>query len=608
MMREVLTDEMQCVAEKFQSFVFEIPATEHRIPYNLFIPEHMEKGEKYPLVLFLHDLSACSQEATATLNQGVGALVWAGKEAQEKHPCFVLAPQYGEKAANDDFEVGWEAEATIELVKMLLTKYEIDENRIYGTGQSMGSMMLCEMNVRYPDFFGGCFLVAGQWNPQTMAAIKNTNTWVLVSAKDGKAFPVMQACMAQIEKAGGRVTRGGIDGNAPLEIQNAQVRYLIGNGTNLFFTWFEGDTVLPEELQQDTSGLNGGIYHVMTWRKAYYITAIHDWLFTQSRKKIDFSCKHDIMIENGDGTLCPMDEPYFRAKLVMPGTWQIESSGDYCYLVEGSEQAVLIDTGYGCGNIRSFAQSLTKKPVKYAVNTHDHFDHTAGNGYFEAVYMSAETAELATLPFPSFAGIEFPRDYQKRIVEEGDVISLGGRDLLVFKTPDHAVGSILLLDSRDGILFCGDEMTMPFGKPVTGYVETFRRYLQRVQAYRDKIRLICGGPGIADAGLIDRLAENMDYILAGHEGQIMEPETGNMAASEDKASEAERTVGAADAAETAEADKADGGTVIYDRRMPHGPDRHWDDPAELEYKRKMLHAGTCVIYDVRKVRELSSET
>ena len=166
-------------------------------------------------------------------------------------------------------------------------------------------------------------------------------------------------------------------------------------------------------------------------------------------KTIDFSCKHDRLIRNSDGSLLPMDEPYYEVESVAPGTWKILSSGDYSSLVEGEEEAIAIDTGYGAGNIREYLQTLTDKPVKNVINTHDHFDHTANNAYFEIAYMSKETEPLATIPFPSFEGIEFPRDYKKVIVDDGDVIDLGGRTLTIFKIPDHAVGSIVMLDSRE---------------------------------------------------------------------------------------------------------------------------------------------------------------
>ncbi|MCD8124032.1 MAG: MBL fold metallo-hydrolase, partial [Lachnospiraceae bacterium] len=102
---------------------------------------------------------------------------------------------------------------------------------------------------------------------------------------------------------------------------------------------------------------------------------------------IDFSCKHDILIRDEDGTLRPMDEPYFESEKVADGTWRILSDGDYSYLVEGENEAAVIDSGYGCGNLREYCQTLTDKPVKIIFNTHDHFDHTANNSYFECAYI-----------------------------------------------------------------------------------------------------------------------------------------------------------------------------------------------------------------------------
>ena len=43
--------------------------------------------------------------------------------------------------------------------------------------------------------------------------------------------------------------------------------------------------------------------------------------------------------------------------------------------------------------------------------------------------------------------------------------------------------------------------------------------------------------------------------------------------------------------------------VVYARRMPHDPDRHQDNPADIPFMREMEYAGIKVIYDVRKVRE-----
>lgn len=78
---------------------------------------------------------------------------------------------------------------------------------------------------------------------------------------------------------------------------------------------------------------------------------------------IDFSPKHNVWLRNDDGSLNRMDEPYFKSWKLAGGVWRILSSGDYSYLVEGDDEALAIDSGYGAGNIREYMQTLTDKPV-----------------------------------------------------------------------------------------------------------------------------------------------------------------------------------------------------------------------------------------------------
>ncbi len=557
-------------AEGFREFSFEAQGG-RRLAYHLFCPLEIEEGKTYPLVLFMHDAGSCSMGIMAPLIQGNGATVWAKKRAQQRHACFVLAPWYPDKAANDSFEVTWEADATIELVRELLGRYPIDEKRIYGTGQSMGCMMLCDLMLKNPGFFAGCFLVAGQWNPAVMGAVKNENIWILVSEMDEKAFPIMGACMEQVEKQGGRVIRGTLDAKASLEEQNNRVREIARAGEHIFFTWYEKDSVLPEGERPFP-----GAYHVNTWAHAYNLESIQDWLFAQSRYRIDFSCKHEVLLEDEEGIRLPMDVPHYRVAEIAPGTWQIASDGDYFYLVEGENEALVIDSGYGCGNTRAFCQSLTDKPVKRIVNTHDHFDHTANNCYFDSAYMSKETQHLATIPFPSFSGIDFPRDYPVVVIDEGYVFDLGGREIETISFPDHAAGSLMFLDKREGILFCGDELCMPFGKALNGSVEHVYQMLGKLHSRMDEIKVLYGGPGRGEKDIIVRLQENMKYILEGHEGK--------------PAGDQERP----DKQETGE-------STVYARRMPHEPDRHKDNPEDIPYLREMDYADIKVIYDIRKV-------
>ena len=238
---------------------------------------------------------------------------------------------------------------------------------------------------------------------------------------------------------------------------------------------------------------------------------------TDAGYMIDYSARHDVLILDEDGTLRPMDEPYFRAKKVAGDTWQILSDGDFSYLAAGTDHAISIDTGYGAGNIREFEQTLTPVPVRFAANTHDHFDHTAGNAYFEAVYMSRETQPLAGIPYPSFEGISFPKAKKVLTIGDGDVIELGDRRLEAIFMPDHAVGSLLFLDRKMRILFAGDEV-QDF-KRVNGNVSRVRDQLKRLAGLRSEFDMICAGPGIFPADIVEDLYKCAELILSGSEGE-----------------------------------------------------------------------------------------
>ncbi len=56
----------------------------------------------------------------------------------------------------------------------------------------------------------------------------------------------------------------------------------------------------------------------------------------------------------------------------------------HCYLICGTQKAVLIDTGLGIGNIKSVVDSLTPLSIMVAT-THVHWDHIGGHKYFENI-------------------------------------------------------------------------------------------------------------------------------------------------------------------------------------------------------------------------------
>lgn len=59
-----------------------------------------------------------------------------------------------------------------------------------------------------------------------------------------------------------------------------------------------------------------------------------------------------------------------------------EPAGVASSLIIGKKKALLIDTGYGYGDLKAVVESLTDLPVQ-VVNTHCHLDHAGGNYQFQ---------------------------------------------------------------------------------------------------------------------------------------------------------------------------------------------------------------------------------
>jgi len=147
----------------------------------------------------------------------------------------------------------------------------------------------------------------------------------------------------------------------------------------------------------------------------------------------------------------------------------------HCYLLNGSERSLLIDTGLGICNIYDEVIKLTDRPVT-AVATHVHWDHIGGHKYFPDFY--AQKSELNWLngEFPLTVEpiremvidrCDLPEEYNvdtydffqgtpTRVLKDNDVINLGDRSVYVLHTPGHSPGHMSFFEKERGYLFTGD--------------------------------------------------------------------------------------------------------------------------------------------------------
>lgn len=177
-----------------------------------------------------------------------------------------------------------------------------------------------------------------------------------------------------------------------------------------------------------------------------------------------------------------MAKNYHKVTPIDAHTWCIEEKRltQQCltYLLEGETAAMLIDTGYGFGDVCAVVSRLTQRPV-FVVNTHAHLDHIGGNHFFPDVHLheaereifrlhtdQAEVAQMVDAQIPRLLA-PLLRSFRRDIISQTisgkyhwfscpKSFDLGGRKVDVILTPGHTPGSICLLDRENRALFSGD--------------------------------------------------------------------------------------------------------------------------------------------------------
>jgi predicted peptidase len=187
-----------------------------------------------------------------------------------------LAPQFdGPRLCDDDWSVSPDLVKTKELLDHLMKTYSIDPRRVYTTGQSMGYLAGCELNIRYPDFFAGSLMVSGFWNPGRMACLGNKNMWFFVSEGDTRAYINTISAVENIEKTGAKVGRYRWDGRLGKAELERLAKLASDDGCGIKLTVFDRDSTVPVTATINNEATN----HRGVWQLVYDLEAVRDWLF-----------------------------------------------------------------------------------------------------------------------------------------------------------------------------------------------------------------------------------------------------------------------------------------------------------------------------------------
>ncbi|MFH1977707.1 MAG: MBL fold metallo-hydrolase [Candidatus Aenigmatarchaeota archaeon] len=142
---------------------------------------------------------------------------------------------------------------------------------------------------------------------------------------------------------------------------------------------------------------------------------------------------------------------------------QVSDSDSNIYLI--GDTVIDAGTGLNFTRLRDMMRIL-KQPmdeVKQVINTHAHFDHIGGDGYFVNAKIAAhkidseiiEKGDMDLSVAEFFDGNLHPRKVEIKL-NDGDKIKAGSLELEVIHTPGHTKGSICLYDKKTQFLFSGD--------------------------------------------------------------------------------------------------------------------------------------------------------
>lgn len=204
----------------------------------------------------------------------------------------------------------------------------------------------------------------------------------------------------------------------------------------------------------------------------------------------------------------PQGASWFTVKEVSSKVWAIDDhKAVNIYLVEGSDSAMVIDTGMGVADLLAQIRKLTSKPL-IVINTHGHPDHTGANYQFDKIFIHpADSADARSCSLRSaresaarnmlrgavpaegdlFKGNE--NHFKFITVKNGRTFNLGNRHIQVIETPGHTPGSICLLDKEDKLLFTGDNdntavwLFLPNCTPLSVYLQTLQSLLRRISEF-----------------------------------------------------------------------------------------------------------------------------
>ncbi|MGN1346084.1 MAG: alpha/beta hydrolase-fold protein [Eubacteriales bacterium] len=186
----------------------------YTLPYRIYIPKNYDCGERYPLLLFLHGAGERGCDNESQLNVGLCRLF--DDVESPVYDAIVVAPQCPADTQwvltpweNGNYTIENTPESrALECVCGILDEcrdcYNIDDDRVYVTGLSMGGFGTWDLLARHGARFAAGVPICGGGDPARAKMLTRIPIWTFHGSED-PAVPVAgtRAMFAAIKREGG---------------------------------------------------------------------------------------------------------------------------------------------------------------------------------------------------------------------------------------------------------------------------------------------------------------------------------------------------------------------------------------------------------------------
>jgi predicted peptidase len=176
---------------------------EAEVPLLVYLPKNFdtESGDAYPLIFFLHGRGESNGPPSLVAKWGPPMMAARGDDL----PFVIVSPQCPKE---DRWASDTQQKRLAELLDDVVTKYKIDEERIFLTGLSMGGYGSWTMAARQPDRFAAVAPVCGGGNVEDAEKLKDVPIWAF-HGSDDSVVPLSKSTemVDAIKEAGGSSIR-----------------------------------------------------------------------------------------------------------------------------------------------------------------------------------------------------------------------------------------------------------------------------------------------------------------------------------------------------------------------------------------------------------------